>query len=185
MLTYGGTPLVETSEWQLQVWGAVGSELALDYGEFTGLGLTETHNDIHCVTHWSRYDNTWKGVLLSALLERAGVLPEAEAVMFHCYGGYTANVPLADIRADDHAMLAIEHDGCAADGAARGAGAGGDSVAVFLEEREVGGGDGVPDAGSAGLLGDVRVPHARGPVARRAVRLTASPALSSSDCLTP
>ena len=111
VLTYGGTPLIETKDWNLQIWGAVDSELILDYEQFTALGPAETHNDIHCVTHWSRYDNTWKGVLLSRLFDELDVLPEADAVMFHCYGGYTANVPLADIRADDHAMLAIAHDG--------------------------------------------------------------------------
>ena len=111
VLTYGGTPIVETKDWNLQVWGAVGSERILDYAEFTALGLSETHNDIHCVTHWSRYDNTWRGVLLSRLFDELNVSPDASAVMFHCYGGYTANVPIADIRADDHAMLAVEHDG--------------------------------------------------------------------------
>lgn len=111
VLTYGGTPVVEPGDWNLQVWGAVGRECVLSYEELTGLGVTEKVNDIHCVTHWSRYDNRWQGVLLSDLFAAVGVGAEAEAVMFHCYGGYTANVPLADIRADDHAMLAIAHDG--------------------------------------------------------------------------
>ena len=33
--------------------------------------------DIHCVTRWSRYDNVFEGVPVQALLQRAGVQPEA------------------------------------------------------------------------------------------------------------
>ena len=111
VLTYGGTPLVETQDWTLQVWGAVAQERVFDWEQFTALGISERFNDIHCVTHWSRYDNTWQGVLLSDLFAQLAISPQAEAVMFHCFGGYTANIPLADLRADDHAMIAVAHDG--------------------------------------------------------------------------
>ena len=111
VLTYGGTPMVELADWNLQVWGEVEQERILSYEQFAEIGVSEKKNDIHCVTHWSRYDNTWDGVLLSDLFEALGVKESATHVMFHCYGGYTSNVPMADIRADDHAMLAIAHDG--------------------------------------------------------------------------
>ena len=111
VLTYGGTPRIEPQDWNLQVWGEVEQERILSYEQFTAIGVSEKHNDIHCVTHWSRYDNTWSGVLLADLFAQLDVKPSATHVMFHCYGGYTTNVPLADIRADDHAMLAIAHDG--------------------------------------------------------------------------
>ena len=111
ILTYGGTPVIDPSDWNLQVWGQVGAERIFTYEQFTDIGVSEKFNDIHCVTHWSRYDNTWQGVLLSDLFAELDVNPSATHVMFHCYGGYTTNVPLSDIRADDHAMLAIAHDG--------------------------------------------------------------------------
>ena len=111
VLTYGGTPRVETKDWTLQVWGAVAQERVFNWDQFVGIGLTDRFNDIHCVTHWSRYDNNWQGVLLSDLFAQLDVSPEADSVMFHCYGGYTSNIRLADLRADDHAMLAVAHDG--------------------------------------------------------------------------
>ncbi len=111
VLTYGGTPLVDTKDWTLQIWGAVAQERVLDWEQFNALGLSERLNDIHCVTHWSRYDNRWQGVLLSDLFAQLEIAPAAEAVMFHCFGGYTANIPLADLRADDHAMIAVAHGG--------------------------------------------------------------------------
>lgn len=111
VLTYGGTPRIAKQDWNLQVWGEVEQEHILSYEEFERIGVSQTFNDIHCVTHWSRYDNTWDGVLLSDLFNALQVKPTATHVMFHCYGGYTTNVPLADLRADDHAMLAIAHDG--------------------------------------------------------------------------
>ena len=111
VLTYGGTPMIDPKDWNLQVWGAVANERIFDYQQFTEIGLTETFNDIHCVTHWSRYDNTWQGVLLADLFDQFEIDDNADTVMFHCYGGYTSNVLLSDIRADDHAMLAVAHDG--------------------------------------------------------------------------
>ena len=111
VLTYGGTPVIDPADWNLQVWGQVGQERILSYDEFTAVGVSEKLNDIHCVTHWSRYDNTWQGVLFADLCAQLDVQQSATHVMFHCYGGYTTNVSLADIRADDHAMLAIAHDG--------------------------------------------------------------------------
>ena len=97
--------------WQLSVTGAVEQEVTFSWDDFVALGLVERVNDIHCVTHWSRYDNTWHGVLIKTILEQVTPKSGAIAVMFHSYGGYTTNVPLEDIYRDDHAMLATQHDG--------------------------------------------------------------------------
>ena len=111
VLTYGGTPVVKTDEWQLSIWGEVEQELTWSYDDLMALGLTRRFNDIHCVTHWSRYDNDWEGILWSDLIAKVGLKRDALAVMFHSYGGYTSNVPLEDLARDDHAMLSIRHDG--------------------------------------------------------------------------
>jgi DMSO/TMAO reductase YedYZ molybdopterin-dependent catalytic subunit len=111
VLTYGGTPVVKTDEWQLSIWGEVEQELTWSYEDLLALGLTRRLNDIHCVTHWSRYDNDWEGILWSDLIAKVGLKSSALAVMFHSYGGYTTNVPLEDLARDDHAMLGIRHDG--------------------------------------------------------------------------
>ena len=123
------------------------------------------------MTHWSRYDNTWQGVLLADLFDQFEIDDNADTVMFHCYGGYTSNVLLSDIRADDHAMLAVAHDGKPLDSMHGG------PVRVVMPSlyfwksaKWVGGGR-VPDPQPARLLGDVRLSHARRSLARGALRL--------------
>ncbi len=111
ILSYGPTPRVDTDAWRISVWGEVEEDVTWTWAEFLAIGTETRSNDIHCVTHWSRYDNEWEGVLLRDLLARLKVKPSADSLMFHCYGGYTTNVLLADISHDDHAMLAVKHDG--------------------------------------------------------------------------
>ena len=78
--------------------------------EFLELPRVEVTSDIHCVTRWSRFDNHWEGVAVTEILGRAKVRPEAVAVMAHSEGGYTTNIALADLQADD-VLLAFRHDG--------------------------------------------------------------------------
>ena len=111
VLTYGATPEVPTAEWQLTIWGEVEQEITWSWEDFLGLGLSTETNDIHCVTHWSRYENDWEGILWSEIMRQIEVKPTARSVMFHSYGGYTTNVPLEDLTRDDHAMLATGWNG--------------------------------------------------------------------------
>lgn len=111
VLSYGATPDVDRSEWRFRVWGQVEEEVEWDWEQFLALGVEARTNDIHCVTHWSRYDNNWEGVMIAAILEHVRPKGDAGAVMFHSYGGYTTNVTLEDLAADDHAMLAFQHNG--------------------------------------------------------------------------
>jgi DMSO/TMAO reductase YedYZ molybdopterin-dependent catalytic subunit len=48
------------------------------------------------VTRWSRFDNQFSGVPVEAVAERAGVRPEATAVLVRAEEGYTTNLPLVD-----------------------------------------------------------------------------------------
>ena len=66
--------------------------------------------DFHCVTQWSRLDNTWAGVPLEGVMQPAKPKPEAKHVMVHCYGGYTTNLALGVLQ-DDDVLFAYEHDG--------------------------------------------------------------------------
>jgi DMSO/TMAO reductase YedYZ molybdopterin-dependent catalytic subunit len=94
VLTYGDTPQIDLSSWQIRVWGLVRQEITIDWAQFLDLPWVTVDADFHCVTQWSALDQTWEGVMISALLERAGVLPSAQHIMAHCYGDYTTNVPL-------------------------------------------------------------------------------------------
>ena len=77
---------------------------------FNALGQSTDVNDIHCVTTWSKYDNAWQGVPFRALLDAIKLKPEAKYAMLHSYGGYTTNVPLADLM-QDGVMFAHTHNG--------------------------------------------------------------------------
>jgi len=52
--------------------------------------------DIHCVTKWSKLDTHWEGVSLDTLL--AQVETHAGYVIAFSDGGYTTNLPIADVR---------------------------------------------------------------------------------------
>ncbi len=103
--TYG-----DLSTWSLTVSGLVDEELTLTWDELLAMPQTDITLDIHCVTKWSKFDTTWRGVKVTDLLDRAGVQPEATHVVAHAEHGYTANAPLADVLLDE-AIVAHRFDG--------------------------------------------------------------------------
>lgn len=109
VLTYGGTPRVDTASWRLRIFGLVESEVEFTWEQFQELPKTTVHCDIHCVTSWSRMDNDFEGVQFVELMSHVKPKLEATAVMAHCYGGYTTNLLLTDLMRDD-VLLATKHD---------------------------------------------------------------------------
>jgi DMSO/TMAO reductase YedYZ molybdopterin-dependent catalytic subunit len=66
--------------------------------------------DIHCVTTWSKLDTRWEGVTIDTLLAAVGLTAApAGFAMMHCEGGYTTNVPVADL-INGKAMVATRYD---------------------------------------------------------------------------
>jgi DMSO/TMAO reductase YedYZ molybdopterin-dependent catalytic subunit len=110
VLTYGDTPTVDLKTWRFRIFGLVEEEVTLGWEEFMALPQVAVTADFHCVTQWSRFDNLWEGVLLGEVIKLARVRPDARFVTFHCYGGYTTNLPL-DVVMDDDVLLAHRHDG--------------------------------------------------------------------------
>jgi DMSO/TMAO reductase YedYZ molybdopterin-dependent catalytic subunit len=100
----------DLSTWTLRVWGLVGHEVTLSWADLQALPTTTIKTDIHCVTKWSKFDTTWEGVRIRDVLDLAGIRPEATHVLTHAEFGYTSNLPLADLLADD-ALLAYRYDG--------------------------------------------------------------------------
>jgi DMSO/TMAO reductase YedYZ molybdopterin-dependent catalytic subunit len=94
VLTYGDTPEIDLATWQIRVWGLVEREITLDWRQFCDLPWVTIGADFHCVTQWSALDQTWEGVPVAALLEQAGIKPEAGYILAHCFGDYTTNLPL-------------------------------------------------------------------------------------------
>ncbi len=110
VLTYGDSPRIDLPQWRLRIHGAVDREVEFTWEQFQALPGAEVKCDIHCVTSWSRMDNTFEGVLFRELLNHFQPLPSAKQVMVHCYGGYTTNVPLDDLLREN-VLLAYKHAG--------------------------------------------------------------------------
>jgi DMSO/TMAO reductase YedYZ molybdopterin-dependent catalytic subunit len=68
--------------------------------------------DIHCVTKWSKLDTVWEGVSVDALLTEAAArgVESAPYVLAFSDGGYTTNLPLADLTGGK-AWVAVKYGG--------------------------------------------------------------------------
>jgi DMSO/TMAO reductase YedYZ molybdopterin-dependent catalytic subunit len=110
VLHYGGIPDIDLASWKFSIVGSVEEEVHLTWDDFTALPQTSVRSDIHCVTHWSKFDNDWDGVHIRDLMGLLNVKPDAKHVMVHSYGGYTTNLPL-DQLLDDDVVLAHSHNG--------------------------------------------------------------------------
>jgi DMSO/TMAO reductase YedYZ molybdopterin-dependent catalytic subunit len=108
VLSAGPTPHTPLEEWNLTVGGAVGDGRSWSWEEFLALPSETVTVDIHCVTKWSKFDTTWKGVAVDTLLE--GAEPWGQFMVAWCDGGYTTNLPLADVTGG-RAWVAYEYGG--------------------------------------------------------------------------
>src|ERR671935_1618553 len=110
VLHAGSVPNVDLATWDFKVFGEVESPLTLTWEELKELPSTEITVDIHCVTRWSRFDARFRGVHWRELAKLVEPKPHARFVVAHAEQGFTSNVPLEALEADD-ALLAWEADG--------------------------------------------------------------------------
>ena len=110
VLHAGTVPKVDLATWDFRVWGEVENPMQLSWDELKQLPSTEVTVDIHCVTRWSRFDTTFRGVHWRDLAELVRPSPSARFVVAHAEQGYTSNLPLETLEADD-ALIAYEADG--------------------------------------------------------------------------
>jgi DMSO/TMAO reductase YedYZ molybdopterin-dependent catalytic subunit len=110
ILTYEPTPKFNPAAYRFKVWGAVENPFELTWTELLDLPRTQLTSDFHCVTTWSRYDNTWEGVHIREILQRAVPTAAAKYVMAHSFTNYTTNLPLEALD-DDDVLIAFKHDG--------------------------------------------------------------------------
>jgi DMSO/TMAO reductase YedYZ molybdopterin-dependent catalytic subunit len=108
VLSAGPTPHTPLAEWDFTIRGLVDQPHSWTWEEFLALPSETITVDIHCVTKWSKLDTIWRGVPIDALLEHADT--SAEYVLAFCDGGYTTNVPLADLTGGK-AWIAYEYGG--------------------------------------------------------------------------
>jgi DMSO/TMAO reductase YedYZ molybdopterin-dependent catalytic subunit len=110
VLHAGTVPKVDLATWDLTISGEVERPLALTWEQLRELPSREVTVDIHCVTRWSRFDTTFKGVHWSELAKLVAPTPGARFVVARAEQGFTANMPLAAIE-DETALIAYEADG--------------------------------------------------------------------------
>ena len=110
VLTYGSTPRIDTKEWKFLVAGAVEKEVSFTWEAFNALPQSTVHCDIHCVTGWSKMDNGWDGVAFRGVMTRIQTKPAGRHGLVHSQGGYTTNLPLADLM-QENVLFAYTHNG--------------------------------------------------------------------------
>ena len=105
-------PCDDGSPWNVSVRGRVEHELSFSLDELRQLEQVERTFDVHCVTRWSRLAMPFSGVLLSRVLEMAGVEPSAGFVSFVARSkrNHSTSLPLEYLASVD-ALLALTADG--------------------------------------------------------------------------
>jgi DMSO/TMAO reductase YedYZ molybdopterin-dependent catalytic subunit len=95
VLSAGPTPRTALADWTFSISGEVEKLRQWTWEEFRKLPSETITRDIHCVTKWSKFDTVWEGVSVDTLLK--GINTTAGYLMAFSDGGYTTNLPLADV----------------------------------------------------------------------------------------
>ncbi len=98
--------------WTLTITGLVDHEKVFSLDQLRELPQTEKKIDLHCVTRWSKFDVTFRGVLLETLLEDCGVQDSAKFVAFTARStrDHATSLTRQDCLAHD-TLIALEVDG--------------------------------------------------------------------------
>ena len=109
VLTAGPTPFTPLDTWDFTIVDEAGVQAARwTWDQFRALPAEDVTVDIHCVTKWSKLGTHWRGVSMDTLME--SVETSAEYVVAFSDGGYTTNLPLADVL-DGQAWVAFGYGG--------------------------------------------------------------------------
>jgi DMSO/TMAO reductase YedYZ molybdopterin-dependent catalytic subunit len=112
VLSAGPTPRIDTADWQFTITAEDGLIHSWTWDELMALPIEDIATDIHCVTRWSKLGTSWRGVSLDTLF--AGIDTDYGYTMVYAYGGYSTNMPLADLMGGK-AWIAFEFDGAPLD----------------------------------------------------------------------
>jgi DMSO/TMAO reductase YedYZ molybdopterin-dependent catalytic subunit len=97
VLSAGPTPHTPLDRWTFTIEGLVRRPATWTWDDFLKLPAQPFVVDIHCVTKWSKLDTHWTGVSVDTLFEHVERDPAAVYATVWCDGGYTTNVPVADL----------------------------------------------------------------------------------------
>ena len=110
VLHAGSVPQVDLATWDFRVYGEGDNPISLSYDELRSLPQTEITVDIHCVTRWSRFDTSFRGVHWRELAKLASPKAGARFAIAHAEQAFTSNVPLSLLQ-EDESLVAYEADG--------------------------------------------------------------------------
>jgi DMSO/TMAO reductase YedYZ molybdopterin-dependent catalytic subunit len=110
VLSAGPTPHYPIERWSFTIEGLVREPVTWRWDEFMQLPARDWTVDISCVTKWTKLDMRWRGPSVDTLLESIELQPAAAFVIAYCDGGYTTNLPIADLL-NGQAFVAYEYDG--------------------------------------------------------------------------
>jgi DMSO/TMAO reductase YedYZ molybdopterin-dependent catalytic subunit len=110
VLHAGSVPRIDLARWDFCVWGEAENPVRLTWEELRALPSRQITVDIHCVTRWSRFDTTFRGVHWSEIAKLARPRASSRFVLAHAEQGFTANLPIEAIE-DEDALVAYEADG--------------------------------------------------------------------------
>jgi DMSO/TMAO reductase YedYZ molybdopterin-dependent catalytic subunit len=109
VLSAGPTPRTPLERWSFALEGLAASPVTWTWDEFLKLPSQEFTVDISCVTKWTKLDTKWRGVTVDTLLGSVRVDGAGRYVMAFSDGGYTTNVPLAEM-VNGQAFIAYQFD---------------------------------------------------------------------------
>ncbi|MFC1421474.1 molybdopterin-dependent oxidoreductase [Streptacidiphilus cavernicola] len=104
-------PHRSAADYRLTVDGLVDKPATYSLADLLAMPQTKLVKDVQCVTGWRVPNTEFTGVLLSRLLDAAGVKPTGKALRFTCFDGvYSESLTLDEARRPDM-MVAHQMDG--------------------------------------------------------------------------
>jgi DMSO/TMAO reductase YedYZ molybdopterin-dependent catalytic subunit len=104
-----GPQYIDKDKYRLVISGLVDSMRIYTYEEIIARPSQKKVVTLNCVEGWS-VTILWEGILVEELIEKAGVKPEANTVIFHAHDGYSSSFPLSYIM-DNDIMMAYKMNG--------------------------------------------------------------------------
>ncbi len=109
VLDLGIKPDFDKTSWKLHVYG-LAQEKYFTYEDILNMPATSLSADFHCVTHWSKFDVKWKGILFKDFLKIVQPKENWKFLIQEGLDGYTTNVPREELEAEN-VLLAYELEG--------------------------------------------------------------------------
>jgi DMSO/TMAO reductase YedYZ molybdopterin-dependent catalytic subunit len=108
VLTAGPTQFINHDRWRFTISDETGGTHSWTWADLMALPSESPTVDLHCVTKWSKFRTSWRGVSLDTFFE--AVESAADFAFVRSYGGYTTNLPVEDLR-DGKAWIVHTYEG--------------------------------------------------------------------------